>query len=138
MRGDVVAGRAPGVARHAGERGAQRGEGRAQAVDPRHLTGADPNQRHEVVAVPAPLGVRLSDSQAAAEHGPPEARVAHLDAGPQLGAGRAERAYASALLDFDPPLGQPAEGGAHELAGDHLAGCGWYGAPLSLSRTACQ
>jgi hypothetical protein len=121
VRRGVLARAGARVARHASEGVAQRSEGCPQPVEPLQLARRDPDQRHEVIAVPEPLGVRLAEAAAAAPQGAPEGGIAHPDLGAELGVGRAEAAPRAALDDLDAAAANTAEQRVHKPAGDHLA-----------------
>ncbi len=81
---------------------ARPGDGVAEAVEPPQLAGGDADQRDEVVGLPEPVDVGLSEAEAAAQRAAPGRRIADRQGCPQLPVGGAEAVPAPVLDQLDP------------------------------------
>ena len=106
------------------QRHEQRREQAPQAVEAADVEGRDAGQRDEVIALPQPVHVGLAEAHAAAQQLAVEARVAHLDHGPQrsLGVELAEHDPLAALAQLELAAADPPQRPQHDSPGQPAAG----------------
>ena len=99
---------------------ARLGDGAADAVHLAQFAGGDLEQGDEVVGLPEAVDVALAEADAAAQRPAPGGGVVDRDGGAEIGAGRAEAAFARAFDDVDAAVADPVENGADADPGERV------------------